>query len=121
MQSSALRPCRTPTCDQLGSTEGADRKVGEIYQSPVSEPRLDGLLASSSAGIPRHCMERQFIFRADEDLGRELDEACAREERTYSSLIRFAIRKHLAENRRARPSQPDPSRAVRSSPLGGQA
>ena len=43
-------------------------------------------------------MERQFIFRADEDLARALTEAASREERSVSAEIRFALRKHLNES-----------------------
>ena len=52
-------------------------------------------------------MQRQFIFRTDEDLAQAIAEACSREERTFSSLARFAIRKYL--NERAQPVEAGPS------------
>ena len=51
-------------------------------------------------------MQRQFIFRTDEDLAQAIAEACSREERTFSSLARFAIRKYL--NERAQPVEAGP-------------
>ena len=83
---------------RLPSAADTRRKMRESPKDLASETRLERLLPSSTHGIPRHYMERQFIFRTDENLARELDEACKREERTYSSLIRYALRKHLNES-----------------------
>jgi hypothetical protein len=54
-------------------------------------------------------MNRQLIFRADEELARALAEAARREERTVSAEIRYAVRKHLNERstQPARPGAPE--------------
>jgi hypothetical protein len=90
------------------------RKMGPTPKGPASEARLEGVLPSSPVGIPGHHMERQFIFRTDEDLARALAEACRREERTFSSLIRFALKKHLNES--AQPVEAGRSQSPGSGP-----
>jgi hypothetical protein len=96
---------------RLGPAEEIPPKMGPTPKGPASEPRLEGVLASSPVGIPGHHMERQFIFRADENLARALAEACRREERTFSSLIRFALKKHLLNERGATSAESDASQS----------
>jgi predicted transcriptional regulator len=49
-------------------------------------------------------MDRQLNFRADEDLAEALIAACRREDRTQSSLIRYALRRYLS-NESAQPAE----------------
>jgi hypothetical protein len=81
------------------------RKMRPASNGSSNGPRLDDGSPSSRTCIPPvHQMERQFIFRADEDLAEALTAACRREERTRSSLIRYALRRYLS-NESAQPAE----------------